>query len=35
MCDPDADRGSGRTVLSGEFTNTLANFFAVNAVYVF
>jgi long-chain fatty acid transport protein len=28
-------KGSGRDVLSGEFTNTLINFFAVNLVYVF
>jgi hypothetical protein len=28
-------RGAGKTVLSGEFNSTLANFFALNVVYVF
>ncbi len=31
----DQTRGSGRDVLSGQFTNTLINFFAVNLAYVF
>ncbi len=31
----DQTKGSGRTVLSGEFNNTLINFFALNVVYVF